>query len=71
MRKLRFALAMLSLALAASPGVALADSQGCPYLVQTNNNTMGTCAWTGVGNDCASCTYSCNDRQYTWDMCAT
>jgi|APMI01.1.fsa_nt_gi hypothetical protein len=68
MNRFRLALASLALALAATGGTASADDTGCPSAYQAVM-PYGTCAWTGRGANCSSCTYDCQNGEYTWDMC--
>lgn len=68
MRRLRFALALVALALAGSADIATA-SAGCP-MAYVAEQPYGTCGFTGVGSSCESCEYECADgEKYTWNMC--
>ncbi len=74
-KRLRFALALLGLGMAATPGIAFAD-EGCPWIIYLPEcgHGMGpqTCGNSG-GVECSSCTYWCHGTSYqhTWNMCET
>lgn len=68
MRRLRFALALVALALAGSADSAMADTE-CPRVYQAVQ-PYGTCGYNGEGGSCSRCGYECeNGGPYYWNMC--
>lgn len=68
MRRLRFALAVAAVALAAgSPNTAVADGS-CRNLLK-DSETGVVCSYTGYGA-CPNCEYDCTDGSTpTWNTC--
>ena len=63
MSRLRLALALVALGLAAAPGTATAAGK-CPSII-SGPAPYYTCGLRS-GSNCASCQYECSDGNYYW-----